>query len=127
MSKRNPKNWCNVCGKHIKNASSGLCREHWMKSSLKEYGQAKQIKHSASTHSRHKHQLVRAHAHRVARWYLLDKACKVCGYDIYVELCHIKAIASFDEEAYLSEVNNPRNLAWLCPNHHKELELAIMA
>lgn len=48
--------------------------------------------------------------------------CKGCGYDKHVECCHLKAVASFPQDALVAEVNDPSNLAWLCPNCHWELD-----
>lgn len=58
--------------------------------------------------------------------YKMEKVCAVCGYDLYVELCHIKPIASFPDDALMREVNARENLVYLCPNHHKELDLGFL-
>lgn len=58
--------------------------------------------------------------------YGMEKRCSVCGYDTYVELCHIQPIASFPDEATMAEVNAKENLVYLCPNHHKELDLGLL-
>lgn len=66
---------------------------------------------------------IRAHARRLAEnVYKMEKKCKVCGYDFYVELCHIKPLASFPDHATGSNFNGRNNLVYLCPNHHKEQE-----
>ncbi len=46
------------------------------------------------------------------------KECQICGFDVVVEVCHIKAIAGFPETALMGEVNSLDNLVYLCPNHH---------
>lgn len=51
-----------------------------------------------------------------------EKSCQVCGFDIVVEVCHIKGIAEFSEDALMSEVNALSNLIYLCPNHHAMLD-----
>jgi hypothetical protein len=56
----------------------------------------------------------------------IEKKCSICGYDFYVELCHIKPIASFDLQTKIGEINDPTNLVYLCPNHHKELDAGIV-
>lgn len=61
-------------------------------------------------------------AKRYAKRAGMEEECYYCGYDFYVELCHIKAVSSFNENAKLKEVNSPDNLVYLCPNHHKEQE-----
>jgi predicted restriction endonuclease len=55
-----------------------------------------------------------------------SKECLICGYNKYVECCHIKPVQDFPETALLSEVNALTNICWLCPNHHKELDKQIM-
>ena len=125
-AKRNPKNWCNVCGKHIKNSDSGLCWTHWQEKTTREYGQKTRINDLSHTYSRHRHQSVREHAHRVAKWYMGTKKCAICGYAVYVELCHKKAISEFESDTLLCEVNSTSNLVWLCPNHHKEWEMGLI-
>jgi hypothetical protein len=51
-----------------------------------------------------------------------EKKCVVCGYDFYVELCHIKPISTFDRDTLVKEINRSENLIYLCPNHHVELD-----
>lgn len=51
-----------------------------------------------------------------------DCKCLICGYDKHIEICHIKAINSFDKNAFISEVNDISNLVSLCPNHHWEFD-----
>ena len=38
--------------------------------------------------------------------------CKICGFNRYIELCHITAAAN-------SGTNDNNNLIYLCPNHHR--------
>lgn len=56
----------------------------------------------------------------------LNKECAYCKYDTYVELCHIIPISNFSDESKMSEINSLNNLVYLCPNHHKELDLGLM-
>lgn len=49
---------------------------------------------------------------------LLAMPCNHCGYDLHVELAHIKAISTFPSSATLEEVNHPNNIIPLCPNCH---------
>lgn len=64
---------------------------------------------------------VREHARYVGRMHNMNK-CRVCGYTLHVEICHLTPISSYPITTKLSEVNNPRNLVALCPNHHWELD-----
>lgn len=51
-----------------------------------------------------------------------EKCCAICGYGYYVEVCHIKAVASFPIDTLVTVINDPSNLVYLCPNHHKEFD-----
>lgn len=63
--------------------------------------------------------VIRNHARRT--YNTLGKSCK-CGYNKHVEICHIKAISSFDDSATLKEINDINNILFLCPNCHWELD-----
>lgn len=52
--------------------------------------------------------------------------CKICGYDKYIEVCHIKPVSDFSDDSKISEINNIKNLVGLCPNHHKEFDNNIL-
>lgn len=48
--------------------------------------------------------------------------CARCGYDVHVEVCHIRAMKDFPRDALVAEVNAQDNLVALCPNHHWEFD-----
>jgi len=50
------------------------------------------------------------------------KHCIVCGYNLHYEVCHIKSISSFNDNATLAEVHDLNNMIALCPNHHWEFD-----
>jgi 5-methylcytosine-specific restriction endonuclease McrA len=52
--------------------------------------------------------------------------CFNCGYSKHVEVCHIKAVASFSDSATMEEVNNLDNLVALCPNCHWEFDHGLL-
>ena len=52
--------------------------------------------------------------------------CEVCRYGKFVEICHIKPVASFPDEATLEEINAHDNLIALCPNCHRELDAGLL-
>ena len=52
----------------------------------------------------------------------IEKICYQCGYDSHVEVCHIKAVASWPKTTPFSEINAKENLVYLCPNHHWEFD-----
>ncbi len=70
--------------------------------------------------SRNRYQKIRAAAVRLSKNY--EAKCSVCGYLKFVEVAHIKSIASFPADAKMGEVNSPRNLSFLCRNHHWEFD-----
>lgn len=69
---------------------------------------------------------VRNHARKYVKPYMGEPKCAVCGYSTYVEICHKKPIRDFDDSATLKEINHLDNLVFLCPNHHKELDLGLL-
>lgn len=52
--------------------------------------------------------------------------CAICGYDVHVEIAHIKAVADFPGDTLISEINSEDNLIALCPNHHWEYDHGIL-
>lgn len=65
---------------------------------------------------------VRALARRVYLESGQPLACAVCGYSDHIEICHIRAIRTFDKKTRIKEVNRLSNLVALCPNHHWEFD-----
>jgi hypothetical protein len=63
---------------------------------------------------------VRAHCRYINRH--LKKACQVCGYDMHVELAHIKALHAWPLTTTLNVVNAESNILVLCRNHHWEFD-----
>lgn len=94
----------------------GSIREYYIGIEKKRLGS---VSHTIAT-------LVRKHARTLAAEQAREKVCRVCGYSTYVELCHIKPISEFPDEATLLEINGPENTVYLCPNHHKELDLSVL-
>lgn len=54
------------------------------------------------------------------------KYCINCGYSKHYEVCHIKAINSFDDNATMAEVHALDNLIALCPNCHWEYDHGLL-
>ena len=57
----------------------------------------------------------------------LKKSCLHCGYSRHLELCHIKAISSFGDDALVSKINSRDNVVFLCRNCHWELDHDFLA
>lgn len=75
--------------------------------------------HRSTIHSR-----IRNSARRVAK--AIEDKCANCGYDKHVEVCHIKAISSFDDDCLVREVNDINNLIKFCRNCHWEFDNGIL-
>ena len=72
------------------------------------------------SNNQNRYRSIRDHAKRITK--NRDKRCAICGYDLHVEVCHIKAIKDFYPESLVREINHPNNLILLCKNHHWELD-----
>ena len=58
-----------------------------------------------------------------------EKVCAYCHnheFDEILEVHHIKGILEFENDAKVKEINAESNLVWLCPNHHRMLELGLI-
>ncbi len=54
------------------------------------------------------------------------KECANCGFNLFVDVCHIKSINKFEENEILRVVNSPDNLLYLCPNCHGLLDRGLL-
>ena len=52
----------------------------------------------------------------------IPKKCACCGYEKFVEVCHIKPVTEFPKTASLDEINDMLNMIYLCPNCHWEFD-----
>ena len=66
--------------------------------------------------------VIRKHAVRKYEQSNKPKKCYVCGYDKHIDVCHIKPVASFPDNAFIHDINAPSNLVALCPTHHWEFD-----
>ena len=70
---------------------------------------------------------IRRHANFVFSNTGMTCACRICGYDKSVQICHIKPVADFDDSALISEINASENLVALCRNHHWEFDHGMIS
>jgi predicted restriction endonuclease len=70
--------------------------------------------------------LIQGHALSIWKRFGTENMCSICRYDKYTEVCHIKAVSSFSDNATILEINNISNLISLCPNHHWEYDHGIL-
>lgn len=68
------------------------------------------------------HSLIRARARSKIQFVGWD-FCMFCGYNKYVEACHIIPVVNFNDATPIAEVNALTNLFALCPTHHIEMDL----
>lgn len=124
---------CSMCTNIVRNYRSKLCEFHWnehqknknenFKNRTLKYYRTKKCLNKLHKSSLHAHIRVLARS-----WFkeLSKKPCKNCGYSKHVELCHIKPIASFSDNALLNEVNSEKNIIQLCPNCHWEFDNGLI-
>lgn len=107
--KRRKSKPCPDCGSpiHIKRTRCKTCFI-----ALKSAG--KQYKYQ-STHAK-----IRGAARQITGTRI--QKCILCGYDKFVETCHVRSVSSFKEDDMLSVINDPSNLILLCPNCHWEFD-----
>jgi 5-methylcytosine-specific restriction endonuclease McrA len=54
------------------------------------------------------------------------RVCQRCGYDKYVEICHLIGISTFPDDTPIAVINDLDNLVALCPNCHWELDHGLL-
>ena len=118
--KRKPKNKCTECGKPV--VSSRKHCKNCFKDSLSSFdrltiGEIKQNNKSWQSNNN-----IRTRARKVALNNTSVKSCAFCGYDKHVEVCHIKPVSEFPDDATVLEINALENLILLCPNCHWEFD-----
>jgi len=69
---------------------------------------------------------VRKIAQRVLELSSKEKKCKICGFNMVVNVCHIKPISEFSLDTKLLIINSLDNLIYLCPNHHAMLDRKLL-
>jgi len=74
-----------------------------------------------------KNSRVRMHARKKYLNSGLPKHCVVCGYSKHIDVCHVKDISSFPDDALIKEINDFSNLVALCKNHHWEFDKKSMS
>lgn len=48
--------------------------------------------------------------------------CFVCGYSLHVDICHIRDVKDYPDDALVADINALTNLIALCKNHHWEFD-----
>jgi cytidyltransferase-like protein len=128
--KRKPLKKCKICGKRVWSGSENClkCDGHIKRISYSELTLEKAISISTGNTTKFWQQNIRRHARNMMKYeYKKPKKCHICGYDTYVETCHIKPVSKFEKTVKIKEVNSEENLVYLCPNHHKEFDLGLIS
>lgn len=124
--KRKRKTKCKHCDRITKTYRHTSCEEHFerYKERFKKDFTIGEYRNRLSVKGKHD-SWVHSHIRNFARsWlsHLTKLPCAKCGYNLHVELCHIKPISSFPDDALVSEVNSERNVIQLCRNCHWEFD-----
>jgi hypothetical protein len=112
------------CKKAYTSTMCSKCKnnELWEKRANRTIGDAKMDK----TASRCTYAQIRKHARDTLKKLDVEKKCKICGYNKFVDVAHIVPIKDFSDNTLLMEVNHKDNLLYLCPNHHKEFDNGLL-
>jgi len=93
------------------------------KLTYKEYVERESLKNK---HPSWKHSQIR-NFNRTWNKELTKLSCQVCNYKTHIELAHIIPISNWNAESTLGEINSPKNILVLCPNHHWELDNNVLS
>ncbi len=121
-------NKCPICGKS-KFYKSELCQDcrNKEKRKIKERTLGSYI--DGHKYLTTKCSEIRKDARRTIEESKRERVCAYCHnheFDDILEVHHLKGILEFDRNATIGEINNENNLVWLCPNHHKMLEMGLI-
>ena len=122
-------NDCPICGRK-KYKKSKLCIECRLKerrNSIKERTLFSYI--GGHKYLATKCNEIRKDARRTLEESQKEKVCTYCKnheFDKILEVHHLKGILEFDQSDTIGTINNIDNLVWMCPNHHRMLELGLI-
>lgn len=121
------KNKCEYCGKETTNKRfcSKTCLER--SKQLRQQTLTLQDFVNRGKHPRVRFNGIRSEARRILKNAGIEKKCCICGFDVVVEVHHIRAVTDFPFSATLSEVNAISNLLYLCPNHHVMVDKGLIS
>ncbi len=120
---------CNRCGKPRDCRSTGTICNNCRNQQSKEKGMLLTVGELKQKHNKRHGRWYSAEIRSFARSWnpeLVNFPCQKCGYSLHTEICHIKPITSFPDNATLGEVNNENNLLVLCPNDHWEFDAGLL-
>lgn len=120
---------CPICGKRKYHTSDlcSECRNKERRNNIKEQTLGYYI--DGQKYLATKCNDIRKDAKRTLEESDREKVCEYCHnheFDDILEVHHIKGILEFDNTAKIKEINDLENLVWLCPNHHRMIELGLI-
>lgn len=122
--KRKIKAKCKKCDLPVYKSQRLFCKFHrdeYFQTKNRDIGSYRIKDCLKDLHVSSKHAHIRGLA-RTQHQHLLTQPCAKCGYDYHVELCHLRAVSDFPDDALISEVNSVDNVTQLCRNCHWELD-----
>jgi len=122
---------CPICGNR-KTSMSGVCKKCSDRANYEEYENKTlgEVLGENTTYTTKLCSTIRKHARRKMEEGSVEKVCAYCEnheYDEILEVHHIKGILTFNRETKIKEINDYKNLLWLCPNHHQMLEKGLIS
>ena len=69
-----------------------------------------------------RYSMIRSHSRATYKKSGMPMSCKICGYSLHVDVCHIRDVKNFPETTTIAEINDISNLVALCKNHHWEFD-----
>lgn len=112
--RRKPEGFCKVC-KAVLSKTRVYCNQCLSDNHILNMTLGQVIYKSGQASNRYGR--IREHARRFAVSNNMS-ICSHCGWDKFVHICHIKAIADWSLDSKVSEINALSNLIALCPNCH---------
>lgn len=121
--KRKPEGTCKDCGKP-NTRSRTYCKDCWPQHASRDWSKVtlEQLKGEGNANFHGRYPMIRALSRKAYINSNQPMKCKVCSYDLHVDICHIKDIKSFPSSASIADINNVDNLVALCKNHHWEFD-----
>jgi hypothetical protein len=116
---RKKERFCSQCGSERKPGNVDICRD------CRKQNKASFIDNLMLQELRDAYSISQYHGkiRGLARSIFKGKLeCVACGYNLHVDVCHIRPVADFPMSATLAEVNAVDNLTTFCPNHHWEFD-----
>jgi hypothetical protein len=111
---------CLSCGKNANTGDGMNRRKYCVECNAANKTALMSVLKKDSTHAK-----IRSHARTIAKRHC-GNACLHCGYDTFIEVCHVKPVRDFLPISTLGEINDPENLIILCRTHHWEFDHGLL-